>query len=437
VHDVAGSKSQSRFIEGLESRRLLSITLAGGELLIVGNEQSNAISVSRTARFPTLKYTVVLDGNAQTFKISQISAIRITAGGGADSVTIDSRHGTIGQTRFVSLGDGNDLYNGSGGRDKVDGGNGDDRIAGGGGNDVLDGAADDDVLTGGDGNDLLTGGDGNDHLVGSDGDDLANGGDGDDLFSGGEGNDSLNGDAGNDLLVGSFGHDIIQGGDGDDFLSGGAQSNYLYGDAGDDTLTSSGAGDVLGGDAEDLLPTAARAVPDSTGNDSLNGEGGPDTLLAHGGKDTLRGGDGTDLLDARGDNHSLPDRSNGEIRPDEQVFVGPAGTTRSITLKILLNFQNVLIPNDAGNFDGGTGTARVTSVAPDGTATIQFSDLANRTFTLGEFFDAWGISFDRAHLGRQQALVSAPLRMSVNGDRNRDFDIYHIVGGERILVTYG
>lgn len=149
------------------------------------------------------------------------------------------------------------------------------------------------------------------------------------------------------------------------------------------------------------------------------------------------GGNSTDLLDVRGDDDSMPDRTNDEIRPAEQVFVGTPAVTKTITLTVIVRGQNVLIPASAGNFGGGTSMARVMSITPQGVATIQFSDIADRPFTLGEFFRAWGVSFDRVHLGRQPALATAPLKMTVNGVANTQFDQYAIVGRENIVITYG
>ena len=102
-----------------------------------------------------------------------------------------------------------------------------------------------------------------------------------------------------------------------------------------------------------------------------------------------------------------------------------------------MNGENVLIPSTAGNLAGGTSLARVTSVTSDGVATIQFSDIVDRSFSLGEFFQAWGISFDRGHLGRMQSRADAPLTMSVNGADNSQFDQYTIAGEESVVVTSG
>jgi len=424
--------------EKLESRRLLSISIIGSQVVIAGDDQANKIVIARTSKSPTIRYTVALDSLVMTFKITSVATFNIQARGGNDTVSIDSSRGTILTPRIADLGAGNDVYSSSAGVDQVAGADGNDRINTGGGDDAISGGAGNDSISGGAGNDAIGGGAGADHLVGSDGDDVIGGGSESDGISGGPGNDSLNGDSGDDTIAGSLGHDIIQGGDGGDSITGGAQSNYLYGDGGNDSITGSGAGDVIGGDGEDLLSTVATPQAVSPGDDMLVGSGGPDTILAQRGSDTLLGGAGTDLLDARGDNDSIPDRGNDEMRPAEQAYVGTVAVRQTITLAIAVKSRFVMIPSTAGSLAGGTSVARVASVSPDGrTATIEFSDIVARPFTLGEFFRAWGISFDRVHLGRQYAIPGLPLQMFVNGVANAQFDAYQIVGGDSIVVVYG
>ena len=76
---------------------------------------------------------------------------------------------------FVSLWEGQDVFDGTGGTvtGVVNGGPGDDQITGGAGADDLDGGWDDDVLVGGGGDDLLRGNLGDDQIDGGAGDDTA------------------------------------------------------------------------------------------------------------------------------------------------------------------------------------------------------------------------------------------------------------------------
>ncbi len=120
----------------------------------------------------------------------------------------------------ISLGLGDDLYDGRGGRvaGTVDGSFGIDTLLGGAlgetfsggqGNDVLDGGGGNDVLDGGIGADAVLGGLGNDTLLGQDGNDTLNGGLGNDVLNGGLGNDTLFGGAGNDKLTGGANNDFF------------------------------------------------------------------------------------------------------------------------------------------------------------------------------------------------------------------------------------
>lgn len=82
----------------------------------------------------------------------------------------------------------------------------------------------------------------------------------------GLGNDSLDGRFGDDTLRGDGGGDLLLGGDGNDVLRGGAVGDSVYGGDGDD---------VLWGDAA---------------NDRLFGDAGEDVLIGGAGRDTLAGG---------------------------------------------------------------------------------------------------------------------------------------------------
>ena len=81
--------------------------------------------------------------------------------------------------------------------------------------------------------------------------------------------------------------------------------------------------------------------------------------------------------------------------------------------------------------------ARVVAVNRDGSVVVRFSDLVNRHFVLGEFFDAWGFTFGSAHIGRAFSTTTAPMKMTVNGANNTSFDNWGVVGGSTVLITVG
>ena len=75
-------------------------------------------------------------------------------------------------------------------------------------------------------------------------------------------------------------------------------------------------------------------------------------------------------------------------------------------------------------------------IDPDA-ATVRFSDIVNRQFTVDEFFRAWGYTLDSVHIGRFFVSRRSPLTMTVNGTGVTDFQNHRIVGGDKIEIRYG
>jgi Ca2+-binding RTX toxin-like protein len=127
----------------------------------------------------------------------------VNALGGDDTVIDDGIDNTI------NLGEGFDIYDGSGGDGStVDGGPGNDEITGTPGEDELTGGDGDDTLIGGEEDDTLNGGLGADELAGNAGNDLLQGNSGDDSLFGGNGNDKLSGDEGTNSVDGGAGYNV-------------------------------------------------------------------------------------------------------------------------------------------------------------------------------------------------------------------------------------
>ena len=423
-------------VEQLETRRLLSVTLAGRQLQITGDDNPDEIIIRRRASNPSGQYEVSLNGEISHWGTGLIDSFRIRSNAGNDHITVDSTNGAIRVTRFIDGGDGNDTILGSFGVDKVNGGLGDDLIVTGNSRDEIEGAAGNDTIAGGADSDLIIGGDGNDSLIGSDGDDSIHGGNGHDSISGGDQNDFLYGNDGNDTILGSRGRDFIHGGAGADTLDAGAQNDHVYGGAGNDTISGAGGDDVIGGDEENYLPLPGDPQPVVTGNDIISGGIGNDTLLAHTGTDTLTGGAGGDVYDDRGPGHVLTDRDPSETRVSQIVYSGSPAVSRDITLRIFVNGQQVQIPSNAGDLAGGTSVARVVSVDANGTATVRFSDVINRQFNLGEFFQAWGVTLQPGHISRYLVASNRPLTMTLNGAASSAFGGHIIQNGDAIDIRY-
>ena len=182
-------------VEGLESRRHLSVTLAGGVLSVVGTPGGDDI------RFELRNSTTLRvreNGRDRSFSLSAINSIQVDARAGNDRIDFEDDDGGVRKPTRLIGGDGNDRIDGGEGPDVILGGNGADEIDGEGGNDWIDGGAGHDELEGGWGNDTLLGGLGNDDLDGDGGADRLEGGDGQDDLKGGAGVDVIFGGAGND-----------------------------------------------------------------------------------------------------------------------------------------------------------------------------------------------------------------------------------------------
>ena len=143
-------------VEAMENRRLLSVTLVDGVLMVGGTDNSDAIELALNCDGSKVKVTV--NGEVHKFDLDEVEQIRASGKGGHDKIKVRRR------------GDDLDV------KVKMSGGAGDDTLAGGEMDDVLKGRDGDDILKGGEGEDELYGGDGDDELDGeSDGDELYGG----------------------------------------------------------------------------------------------------------------------------------------------------------------------------------------------------------------------------------------------------------------------
>ncbi len=429
-------------VERVEPRQLYSAVLNNlGHVVITGTEAADAITVARVST-NAAKYAVNVNGAVTIFRVADVQRFRIAALGGADTITIDPQFGPIPVWRFVACGGGNDAYNGSQGRDVVEGGAGRDVIFGGAGRDFLTGEAGNDTIVGNGDSDFLAGGSDHDSLVGNDGDDTIEGNGGDDNLSGGNQDDSLSGGTGADLLVASLGRDFCAGDYGNDLIEGGAGNDFLYGGSENDTVIGGGGNDVVAGDGENrLFPD--RPFEFQAGDDIISGGAGDDVLLSRNGRDTLTGGTGIDRFDSRGDgedpnNDLLIDRQPGEPRPLETFLSGPAAFFSEIALMIHIDLEDtgileqMFIKEGQGAVPDGTSFAE----ALNRTGRIQFRDTAARAFALGEFFTAWGVTFDATHIGQHVVNGAQTLTMTVNGVPNFDFNRYQIADGDQIVITF-
>jgi Ca2+-binding RTX toxin-like protein len=206
--------------EPLESRSLLSVTLANGILTVVGTGGHDLIEVQNRADKGEVR--VELNGNEQEFAKGDVTRILIFGEAGNDRIGFSGRDGGLNIPGYIEGGNGND---------RIEGGEGNDVILGGFGNDVIEGKSGRDRIIGDEGNDIIQGGGGNDQLYGAAGNDYIEGNIGNDYIEGGAGGDDLEGNGGTDSILGNRGNDDFDNSDslGEllDFNSGDTGPNAL------------------------------------------------------------------------------------------------------------------------------------------------------------------------------------------------------------------
>lgn len=328
----------------------------------------------------------------------------LTLSNGADAVTIVTGDLTA---RRILAGGGSDTLVGGDGKDNLDGGADADDIAGGGNDDILTGSAGNDTISGGAGNDRIDGGTQNDYLDGGIDNDFIVGSTGFDTLFGGLGSDTLDGGADGDVLYGGDGNDNLIGGAGADTLDGGADNDSLQIDA-DDII----AGSINGGTGSDT----ARVIPGTVGvtitdlaalsierlllaegddnvttnstlgngvtvdggagNDTLIGGSGNDFLDGSMGLDSLVGGNGDDILrDVQGTTDTLIGGEGNDILYIDQfdlaggIIAGGAGIDRAVAVTAVTGFM--LASHGVELFSGSAGddSADATGVATSVTLT--------------------------------------------------------------------
>ncbi|WP_068952732.1 calcium-binding protein [Pararhizobium polonicum] len=264
---------------------------------------------------------------------------------------------------YISLGAGNDSYDGSLG--------------------ILDGAT-------GVGTGFVSGGDGEDDILGGKRAENLSGGNGDDDIDGGAGNDQIYGDAGNDQLIGGSGNDYIYGGADNDILDGGSGIDYLSGGTGGDLYLVDNIADRVieaVGEGQDFvftsvsytleygqeiealvyypISTTVKSVT-LTGNafaQSITGGSGNDTLDGGGGSDTLTGGSGNDTYIIDGGDRIIEDGLGGTDLVKSSVSYTLAANVENLTLTGSGNISgkgnglaNTIVGNSGKNtLSGGAG----------------------------------------------------------------------------------
>lgn len=213
--------SDRQYLEPLEPRRHLSVTLKDADLIVTGHARHDTtIRVVMTQQERERLVSVLVRSDKRTerqvFNRNEIRRFIVVGRDGDDTIIIkqlDERRPIPAEIRGNA---GDDTVRGSLGFDVISGGEGNDNLAGSDGEDTLLGGAGDDTLFGGDDNDVLFGGTGNDRLLGGDDLDALYGQAGRDTLLGGDHRDGLFGMAGRDVLDGQQDDDLVYGGGGRD-----------------------------------------------------------------------------------------------------------------------------------------------------------------------------------------------------------------------------
>jgi Ca2+-binding RTX toxin-like protein len=227
-------------VESLESRQLMSVSLVGSTLVIVGGPGVDS------AHFGPIRdaygrnvYRVdgQVDGRQELrdFDVSRISAVQFFGYGGRDGFENNS---------FVPA-----YINGGADGDRLIGGYAYDVIVGEGGDDLI---KDNSLRATANWDNYLYGGPGNDQIIGSDANDVVYAGEGNDQIGGGNAIDAIYGEDGDDLIEGGNGNDYLFGGAGNDRMAGGAGNDWVYGQAGADVCYGNSGADLFDRDGYDV-----------------------------------------------------------------------------------------------------------------------------------------------------------------------------------------
>lgn len=227
----------ARWMDALEPRRLLAVTVEGNVARISGTDGDDVIEISSRLGLEWHSFNLTINGVRQPdFVRSAPAGYRpnrwvLDAGPGRDTITARVRYAH--PFRLT-------VYGGSG-RDYIYL-EAPALVKAGAGDDVVDAMENDysppATIFGGEGNDRLLGGVAGAVMNGGPGEDTLYGGGGNDTLDGSDGNDVLKGGRGNDGLTGGAGNDRLFGGSGDDVLHVEREEEYDPGDGDDDVLRS-------------------------------------------------------------------------------------------------------------------------------------------------------------------------------------------------------
>jgi probable HAF family extracellular repeat protein len=409
------------------------------------------------------RLTVTLNGKESLYGIYDVRAVRIHGGRGNDAITVSAPRAFF---PYAIYGDGGDDAIAVANQDDVQlsptiyGGEGDDQIAvagerceflvsGDGGNDQISAESGYNTLWGGAGDDLIQtalaanirGENGNDTIVGSSLNDSISGGNGDDSISSLAGDDAIQGGNGNDWIDAGDGTDNVMGGNGNDYILGGNGDDYVYGDRGSDTILGQSGDDTLAGD---IAVTRTTINPThEAGNDLIMGGRGRDYLLGSTdldpGRDTLWGQEKGDIINGRSGD-LLADANADDIVP-RATTAGKSPFAVDNTAVIELRFPAIYPAShksdhtlSAVSIPVGAGDFSRSPFFLESAGTLRMRSHVSRDFTIGEFFDNWGIYVDARHFGGYVAPPPRKRQSAAIFVNNQPFSRDLIIGANDAIV---
>ncbi|MEK6848266.1 MAG: hypothetical protein AABX65_01400 [Nanoarchaeota archaeon] len=101
-------------------------------------------------------------------------------------------------------------------------------------------------------------------------------------------------------------------------------------------------------------------------------------------------------------------------------------------LKIKINGKNIEIPASIGITNTGMNAIHMHTL--DGVIHVEAPCV--RDFTLGDFFEVWGKSFDSEHILEHTVNETSKLKMLVNGRENNEFERLVLKDKDEIEIIY-
>ena len=113
--------------------------------------------------------------------------------------------------------------------------------------------------------------------------------------------------------------------------------------------------------------------------------------------------------------------------------VGNESYHQHAILQVSISGKMITVPNKVGFYQGGVSPLHT----HDATGTIHMEAGAPYPFTLGQFFDVWGVTFSEKQIGAYKNANDQSVQVFVNGKKIDDPVNYQMKEKDKIVVGYG